>query len=105
MPTGFEDSRAPFQGAGVQVNIHQAKTQLSKLIEQALAGQEVVIARNGKPVVKLVPVETPDLPPRKPGSLKGKIWVAPDFDETPEDLIDEFYNNPIFPADDPDSKS
>ncbi|MFP4002543.1 MAG: type II toxin-antitoxin system Phd/YefM family antitoxin [Alphaproteobacteria bacterium] len=110
MPSGFEDAQTPFYGEGhiaeapVQVNMHQAKTQLSKLIEMALKGQEVVIARNGTPVVKLVPVAKPELPPRKPGSLKGQIWIAPDFDDTPEDLIDEFYNNPIFPDEKPDEQ-
>lgn len=108
MPSGFEEAQAPFSHASaaaktVQVNVHQAKTQLSKLIEMALKGEEVVIARNGEPVVKLVPVSGLELPPRKPGSWKGKVWIAPDFDDTPEDLIDEFYNNPIFPDEEPKS--
>lgn len=79
-----------------QVNIHEAKTHLSRLLEEAESGEEVVIARNGKPVARLVPVQQARQP-RKPGSLKGQIWMAPDFDETPEDLIDAFYNGPIEP--------
>ena len=80
--------------------MHQAKTQLSKLIEMALKGEEIIIARNGTPAVKLIPVGKAKLPPRKPGSLKGKIWIAPDFDDTPEEVIDSFYNSQLFPDDD-----
>ncbi len=79
-----------------QVNIHEAKTHLSRLLEEVESGEEVVIARNGKPVARLVPVQQARQP-RKPGSLRGQIWMAPDFDETPEDLIDAFYNGPIEP--------
>ncbi len=61
-----------------QVNIYEAKTTLSRLIEQALAGEEVVIARAGKPLVRLVPVEKPRLKPRQPGGATG--WIADDFD-------------------------
>lgn len=77
-------------------NMHEAKTQLSRLVEQALAGEEVVIARAGKPLVRLVPV-VEDKPRRQLGRLKGKIHIAPDFDETPQDIIDSFYNSEIFP--------
>ena len=65
------------------VNMHQAKASLSRLVERALAGEEVVIARNGEPLVRLVPVEKkPE--PRVPGHSKGRIWIAPDFDEMSE---------------------
>jgi prevent-host-death family protein len=63
-----------------QVNIHEAKTQLSRLLAKVAAGEEVVIARNGEPVARLVPVE----PPRKKRVLgldAGKIWISPDFDD------------------------
>ena len=64
----------------IQANIHQAKTQLSKLIERAEAGEEVVIARNGKPAVRLTPVpacvRTPVF-----GSLRGKIELGPDYEQ------------------------
>jgi prevent-host-death family protein len=62
------------------VNIHEAKTHFSKLIERVAAGEEVIIARNGKPVAKLVPL--PSGPPRRVfGSMRGQIWIADDFDD------------------------
>lgn len=68
----------------VTVNVHEAKTQLSKLLEQVERGDEVVIARRGKPVARLVP-HRPE--PRTPGSAKGRIHVPPDFDDPlPEEL-------------------
>ena len=73
-----------------QVNIHQAKTELSKLIGDVLVGEEVVIAKAGKPVVKLIPFKkTKKL--RKPGSAKGQIWIAPDFNAPlPEEILKSF---------------
>ena len=68
------------------VNMHEAKSRLSSLVEEALAGEEVIIARAGKPVVKLVPVSY-DRRPRTPGRWKGKVRIAPDFDKTPEEVI------------------
>jgi prevent-host-death family protein len=65
-------------------NIHDAKTNLSKLIERALAGEDVTIARAGKPLVRLVPVQSEqDRVDHSQwlGALKGQVWVAPDFDE------------------------
>lgn len=65
-------------------NVHKAKTNLSQLIEKTLRGEDVVIAKAGKPVVKLVAYRK-KLAPRKPGLLKGKIWIPDDFtDEDPE---------------------
>lgn len=61
----------------VLVNMHEAKSSLSRLVERALAGEEIVIARNGQPLVKLVPLPK-NATPRIPGRSKGKIWVAPD---------------------------
>ena len=78
-------------------NVHEAKSQLSKLIEAALAGEEVIIQKAGKPAVRLVPIKAPKAE-RKAGKLKGKIWIAPDFDETPEDIIDLFYESEIEPS-------
>lgn len=70
------------------VNMRQVKTSLSRLVEKALAGEEVVIARNGEPLVRLVPV-VKTREPQVPGRMKGKIWIAPDFDEmSEEDLKD-----------------
>jgi len=82
----------------VNVNMHEAKTHLSRLIAKVQKGQEVVIAKAGKPVARLLPVEPP-LKPRKPGSSKGKIWVADDFaDPLPDDIVDLFENGQIFPS-------
>lgn len=71
-------------------NIHQAKTNLSRLIEKTQKGEVVVIAKAGKPMVKLVPY-TEKLKPRKLGLWKGKVWVAPDFDEESEEINELFY--------------
>jgi prevent-host-death family protein len=69
-------------------NIHEAKTHLSRLIERVAAGEEIVIARNGKPVARLVPVTTE---PRRPGRLKGRIRIAPDFEAPlPEPIASAF---------------
>ena len=62
-----------------QVNIHEAKTQLSRLIDRVARGEEIVIARSGKPVAKLVPFDR-DMTPRQPGSMRGRIRIADDFD-------------------------
>lgn len=79
------------------MNIHQAKSQLSKLIEAVLSGDEdVVIAKAGKPVAKLVAYEEKKSP-RKPGTLKGKIFVPDDFDDEDEDINKLFYEGEIFP--------
>lgn len=70
-------------------NVHQAKTKLSKLIEAALAGEDVVIARNGVPAVRLVPVG--HRADRVPGSWRGKVTVKdPDWWKPDEDLADLF---------------
>lgn len=61
------------------VTIHQAKTNLSRLIERASQGEEIIIARGSKPVARLVPVEA--LSKRRPGSLKGKLEIGPEFFE------------------------
>jgi prevent-host-death family protein len=97
------------------VNIHAAKTNLSKLIEKAEAGEEVVIARNGKPAVKLTPVAshvvakgaesaaTQEEESRVPswfGSLRGQIWIAPDFDAPNEEIGRLMEEGDIFPRED-----
>jgi prevent-host-death family protein len=71
------------------VNISRAKTTLSRLVERARAGEEIVIARNGEPLVKLVPVpKAAEHKPRVPGRWKGQIWIAPDcFSEMNEDEL------------------
>jgi prevent-host-death family protein len=74
------------------VNIHEAKTHLSRLLERVADGEEIVIGKAGKPVAKLVPYSE-DKEPRKLGTLKGKIWLAPDWDseETNEEIARLFY--------------
>jgi len=72
----------------VQVNVLEAKTQLSRLLDRALAGEEVVIARAGRPLVRLVPVEAEEALPRVPGALVGKGWISEDFNEPlPDDFL------------------
>jgi prevent-host-death family protein len=68
-------------------NIAEAKARFSELVQKAMLGEEVIIAKDNKPVVKLVAL-TPPQQVRKPGSAKGRIWMAPDFDATPEDFTD-----------------
>lgn len=72
------------------VNIYEAKTQLSRLVDAAARGEEIVIARNGKPVARLVAVEPIAERKRPLGLARGQIWIAPDFDETPEEIIAAF---------------
>lgn len=60
-----------------QVNIHEAKTHLSRLVDSAAGGEEILIAKNGRPMAKLAPLSRP---PRRPGRLKGRIRVRADFD-------------------------
>jgi prevent-host-death family protein len=71
------------------VNMHQAKTSLSRLVRRALEGEEVVIARNGEPLVKLVPIPKP-AKQRVPGRGRGKIWIGPDFEFTDEEITELF---------------
>jgi prevent-host-death family protein len=71
------------------LNLYDAKTQLSSLVEEAAAGAEIIIAKAGRPRAKLVAVRQPGR--RRPGSAKGKIWIAADFDrDLPEALIEAF---------------
>ncbi len=74
----------------VQVNIHEAKTHFSKLLARVKEGEEVIIAKAGKPIARLVPVV--ERPARRlPGSAKGKVTIAPDFDAPlPEAILREF---------------
>ena len=76
-------------GADMQVNMHEAKSQLSKLGQLAWEGEEVIIARAGKPFLKLVPYREEQ--ERRPlGIWKGKIQMAPDFDETSLEIFEAF---------------
>ena len=66
-------------------NVAEAKARLSTLVREALQGREVVIARDNKPLVRLVPIAVQS---RAPGSAKGQITMAADFDRTPDDFAD-----------------
>ncbi len=68
-------------------NIAEAKARFSELVQRAMLGEEVIIAKGHKPLLRLVPLDTPNRR-RQPGSAKGRIWIAPDFDETPDDFKD-----------------
>lgn len=70
-------------------NISEAKAQLSALIEKVMTGKEVIIGKAGKPVAKLVRYERSEKP-RQPGALRGKIKIADDFDELPDDIARAF---------------
>ena len=70
-------------------NISDAKAELSSLIERVQKGEEVILARAGKPVARLVAYRGP-AGPRKPGSMRGEIWIAPDFDVLPADMAEAF---------------
>jgi prevent-host-death family protein len=73
------------------VNIHEAKTHLSRLLARVSLGEEITIAKAGKPIARLVPIQQ-KLKERVPGTDKGKIWMAPDFDAPlPDEILDEFY--------------
>jgi prevent-host-death family protein len=76
--------------APTQVNIHEAKTHLSRLVRRAASGEEIVIARSGKPLAKMVAFGR--LPvPRKPGSAKGRLVIDPTFDAPlPKGILAEF---------------
>ena len=63
-----------------QVNVHEAKTKLSQLLVEVEGGREIIVARNGTPVAKLVPFPAPAIKKLQLGTLKGKIWMSPDFD-------------------------
>lgn len=69
------------------VNVHEAKTHLSRLIQEALEGEEIVIARGNEPLVRLVLVESAR-PKRSLGWAKGQVTMAPDFDEPLDDFAD-----------------
>lgn len=82
-----------------QFNIYEAKTQLSKLVERVETGEEIVLARNGRPVARIVPLQR-RTEPRQPGGWEGKIWIADDFDDPGgeyDEIVELMYNGPIFP--------
>ena len=70
-------------------NISEAKAELSALIEAVQRGDEIIIAKAGKPVARLVAFRGPARP-RTPGAMAGEIWIAPDFDTLPQDMEEAF---------------
>lgn len=82
-------------------NVHDAKTQLSRLMDRAHAGEEIVLAKAGRPWAKLVPIDDAPLPPRKPGRFKGEFSGIPDsvwFDPLPDGELDAWegkYSAPL----------
>lgn len=73
------------------VNIHEAKTHFSKLIKQALEGEEIIIAKSGVPLIKFTPYEKKSTP-RKGGQLKGMLIIEDNFDDPlPEEYLKSFY--------------
>lgn len=74
-------------------NIHQAKSQLSRLVERAMEGEEVIIAKAGRPMVRLVPIRSDDSP-RAGGQWKGRVRIADDFDVLPDDIAAAFGIDP-----------
>ncbi len=80
----------------MEVNIHEAKTHFSRLLQRVASGEEVIIARAGVPVARLVPVEAQKSKLRPLGMDRGKIWIADDFDAPlPDDLLKQFYGGEL----------
>lgn len=72
------------------INLYEAKTHLSELVERAAAGEEIIIAKAGKPRARLVPIRE-ERKPRKPGGWEGKMWISEDFDDPlPPEILRAF---------------
>ena len=71
------------------INVHEAKTHLSRLLQRVEQGEEIVIGRAGTPAAKLVPYR-PSRGQRQGGQWKGRVWMANDFDETPPEVVAAF---------------
>ena len=83
----------------MKINMHEAKSQLSRLGKLAWEGEEIVIARAGEPWLRLEPYRE-HVQPRQLGGFEGQIWMSPNFDEEDEELIEAFENSKIFPDED-----
>lgn len=83
----------------VTLNLYEAKAHLSELVARAAAGEEIVIAKAGTPMARLVPLQAEERPIlRQPGGLEGKIWVSDDFDDPLPPEIQRYFDDPqIFP--------
>ncbi|NEX18622.1 MAG: type II toxin-antitoxin system prevent-host-death family antitoxin [Halochromatium sp.] len=73
------------------INIHEAKTHLSRFVDQAAAGEEIVIARAGKPIARLVPLKPETLQPRPLGLGKGRFSLPKDFDQLHREAIEQMF--------------
>ncbi|MGH9484344.1 MAG: type II toxin-antitoxin system Phd/YefM family antitoxin [Terriglobales bacterium] len=87
MPAGAKRAKK------TQYNVHEAKTQLSKLLNRVEKGETLTLAKANRPIAMLVPLPQP----RKWGTAKGQIWIAPDFDAPMPEFEDLFYDGPIEP--------
>ena len=82
----------------MEVNIHQAKTHLSRLLQRVASGEEVTIARAGKPIARLVAIKPKSKKIRPLGMDRDRIWIADDFDAPlPDDLLKKFYGGELPP--------
>jgi len=81
-----------------QVNLYEAKTQLSKLVDEAAKGGEILIAKNGKPLAALVPAERVLPRPKRFGQWTGAVTIAADFDEVDEEIAALMNEGPLFPG-------
>jgi prevent-host-death family protein len=75
-----------------KVNVHEAKTHFSKLLARASAGEEIVIAKAGKPVARLMPIGQQEAKKRIPGIDKGRIWTSKDFDVLSDRELRDWYH-------------
>ena len=80
------------------INIHEGKTHFSRIISEAESGQTIVIGRMGTPVAMIIPYSPAQLQPRKGGQLKGKVWMAPDFDAPDPEIERLFYEGDLLPG-------
>ena len=87
----------------MEINIHEAKTHFSKLIERVTSGEEITIAKAGVPVARLVPLR-PKGKGRPMGMDRGRIWIADDADMLPDDLLKAFYGGELPQIVEPDKK-
>ena len=81
-------ARACYASPVTQVGMHEAKTRLSQLVERAEAGEDIVIARNGRPAVRLVPVRGASALGSVRGAWRDRVRLADDFDQLPDDIGD-----------------
>jgi prevent-host-death family protein len=73
-----------------EIGMHEAKTTLSKLVERAQSGEEIVLTKNGTPVARIEPVRRRNRMAEVRGALGEELWIAEDFDELPDDIAEAF---------------